>query len=136
MFRELSVVECTKPRTTVAAVSPVSRPDLCTSWRPSSVADVQCLAAFSGCRDISSCANIGGMLDRRLVGYWSDKDMYMAGMEAADIAFRTDGTGWTYWSSAAGGFEVLRFVWRQASRSALTLPCVPRNSGVLEVRAG
>jgi hypothetical protein len=77
-------------------------PDLCTSWRPSSVADVQCLAAFSGCRDISSCANIGGMLDRRLVGYWSDKDMYMAGMEAADIAFRADGAGWTYWSNAAG----------------------------------
>ena len=61
------------------------------------------------------------MLDRRLVGYWSDKDMYMAGMEAADIAFRADGTGWTYWSNAAGGFEILRFVWQQASRSALTL---------------
>jgi hypothetical protein len=91
------------------------------SWRLSSVADVRCFAAFAGCRDISSCANIGGMLDRRLMGYWSDKDMYMAGMEAAEIAFRADGTGWTYWSNAAGGFEVLRFVWRQTSRSALTL---------------
>jgi hypothetical protein len=61
------------------------------------------------------------MLDRRLVGYWSDKHLYMGSMEAADIAFRADGTGWTYWSNAAGGFEVLRFMWRQTSRSALTL---------------
>jgi hypothetical protein len=75
----------------------------------------------SGFRNISSCANIGVMLDRRLVGYWSDKHLYVGGMEGADIAFRADGTGWTYWSNAAGGFEILRFLWRQTSRSALTL---------------
>jgi len=42
-------------------------------------------------------------------------------MAADDIAFRADGTGWTYWCNAAKGFEVMRFTWRQASRSALTL---------------
>jgi hypothetical protein len=33
------------------------------------------------------------MLDERLVGYWSDEDLYQGAMEAADIAFRPDGTG-------------------------------------------
>jgi hypothetical protein len=41
--------------------------------------------------------------DTRLVGYWSDKNLYQGAMEAADIAFRPDGTGWAYWSRAGGG---------------------------------
>jgi hypothetical protein len=45
------------------------------------------------------------------VGYWSDKNLYLGAMEAADIAFRPDGTGWAYWSGAGGGFLVLRFSW-------------------------
>jgi hypothetical protein len=61
------------------------------------------------------------MRDRRLVGYWSDKNLYMGSMAAREIAFRADGTGWTYSCDAAKGFEVVRFTWRQASRSALTL---------------
>jgi hypothetical protein len=55
------------------------------------------------------------------VGYWSDKNLYMGSMAVDEIAFRADGTGWTYWCNAARGFEVVRFTWRQASRSALTL---------------
>jgi hypothetical protein len=60
------------------------------------------------------------MLDARLVGYWSDKHLYLGDMEGTDIAFRADGTGWTYWSNAAGAFEILRFRW-QAPGSALVL---------------
>ena len=35
------------------------------------------------------------VLDARLVGYWSDETSHQGVMEAADIAFRTNGTGWT-----------------------------------------
>jgi len=49
------------------------------------------------------------VLDDRLTGYWSDDDLYLGAMEAAEVAFRTDGTGWTYWSRAGGAFEVRRF---------------------------
>jgi len=55
------------------------------------------------------------------VGYWSDKHLYLGGMEAADIAFCADGTGWTNWSNAARAFEVLRFRWWQTSSSSLIL---------------
>ncbi len=54
------------------------------------------------------------MLDPRLVGYWSDQDLYQGAMEAADIAFRADGTGWTYWSRDGGTFYVLSFSWHTA----------------------
>ena len=57
---------------------------------------------------------MGFMLDPRLVGYWSDQDLYQGAMEAADIAFRADGTGWTYWSRDGGSFYVLRFSWHTA----------------------
>lgn len=61
------------------------------------------------------------MLDGRLTGYWSDEDLYQGAMEAADIAFRADGTGWTYWSRDGGGFEVLRFDWQTAAGLRLTI---------------
>ena len=61
------------------------------------------------------------MLDPRLVGYWSDQDLYQGAMEAADIAFRADGTGWTYWSRDGGTFYVLRFNWHTAANRNLTL---------------
>ncbi len=61
----------------------------------------------------------GVMLDARLVGYWSDEPLYLGAMEATDIAFRADGTGWTYWSNA-GGFEIVRFGW-QATGPSLVL---------------
>ena len=44
---------------------------------------------------MSGCT-IEAVLDERLVGYWPDEDLYQGSMEAADIAFRGDGTGWTY----------------------------------------
>jgi hypothetical protein len=71
--------------------------------------------------EINPGAMMGIMLDTRLVGYWSDKHLYLGGMAAADIAFCADGTGWTNWSNVAGAFEVLRFRWRQTSGSSLTL---------------
>jgi len=52
------------------------------------------------------------MLDSRLVGYWSDEPLYQGDMEFADVAFRADWTGWTYWCNAAGAFEVVRFSWQ------------------------
>jgi hypothetical protein len=60
------------------------------------------------------------MLDAQLAGYWSDRDLTLGGMEGTDIAFGADGTGWTYWSNAAGGFEVCCFTW-QAHGAALAL---------------
>jgi len=54
---------------------------------------------------------VPAMLDDRLIGYWSDEPLYQGSMEAADIAFRSDGTGWTYWSRAGGTFRVDRFSW-------------------------
>jgi hypothetical protein len=54
---------------------------------------------------------MGTVLDPRLVGYWSDEALYQGAMEAADIAFRPDGTGWTYWSRDGGTFYVDRFSW-------------------------
>ena len=49
------------------------------------------------------------MLDGRLVGYWSDRDLYQGAMESAELAFRADGTGWTYWSRSGGPFQVMHW---------------------------
>jgi len=54
---------------------------------------------------------VQAMVDDRLIGYWSDEPLYQGSMEGADIAFRTDGTGWTYWSRDGGTFYVNRFSW-------------------------
>jgi hypothetical protein len=64
---------------------------------------------------------MGDVLDGRLVGYWSDDELYQGAMEAADIAFRADGTGWTYWSRIGGTFYVYRFRWHTAAGRHLTL---------------
>jgi len=75
------------------------------------------------------------MLDARLAGYWSDKDLYLGGMEGTDIAFRADGTGWTYWSNAAGAFEILCFTW-QASGAVLDLYVHEYASGTWNLDGG
>lgn len=64
---------------------------------------------------------MGTVLDPRLVGYWSDEALYQGAMEAADIAFRPDGTGWTYWSRDGGTFDVYRFRWHTTAGHHLTL---------------
>jgi hypothetical protein len=64
---------------------------------------------------------MGTVLDPRLVGYWSDEALYQGAMEAADIAFRPDGIGWTYWSRDGGTFSVDRFTWHTAAGHRLTL---------------
>jgi hypothetical protein len=61
------------------------------------------------------------VLDVRLVGCWSDEALYQGAMEAADIAFRPDGTGWTYWSRDGGTFYVYRFRWHTTAEHHLTL---------------
>src|SRR5690348_16399105 len=69
------------------------------------------------------------MLDTRLAGYWSDDNLYQGAMEAADIAFRPDGTGWTYWSRDGGTFYVLRFNWHTTDDRRLTLDLHEKLSG-------
>jgi hypothetical protein len=64
---------------------------------------------------------MGIVLDPRLVGYWSDQDLYQGAMEAADIAFRPDGAGWTYWSRDGGTFYVDRFRWHTTADNRLIL---------------
>ncbi len=59
--------------------------------------------------------------DARLPGYWSDQDLYMGSMEAVDIAFVADGTGWRYWSNFGGAFNLLLFRWRLRPESVLRL---------------
>jgi hypothetical protein len=64
---------------------------------------------------------MGSVPHARLVGYWSDEPLYQGAMEAADIAFRADGTGWTYWSRSGGTFFVRRFTWHTTAGRQLTL---------------
>jgi len=73
------------------------------------------------------------MLDTRLVGYWSDEDLYLGAMEAADIAFCPDGSGWTYWSRDGGGFSVLRFRWHTTDDRQLALELHEQMSGNREL---
>jgi hypothetical protein len=55
------------------------------------------------------------------VGRWSDENLYIGSMEAADIIFRSDGTGWTYWSRDGGSFYVRRFNWQITPEGRLDL---------------
>jgi hypothetical protein len=76
---------------------------------------------------------MGPVLDARLVGYWSDEPLYQGAMEAADIAFRADGTGWTYWSRDAGTFFVYRFRWHTTAGRRLTLNLHQELSGTWDL---
>jgi hypothetical protein len=71
----------------------------------------------------------------RLVGYWSDEDLYQGAMEAADIAFRPDGTGWTYWSRDGGTFFILRFRWHTTNDQHLTLGLHEKLSGTWDLES-
>jgi hypothetical protein len=73
------------------------------------------------------------VLDDRLVGYWSDETVYQGAMEVTDIAFRRDGTGWTYWSRDGGGFEVFRFSWHTAADHQLTITLHTLLSGIWDL---
>lgn len=77
----------------------------------------------------------GVMLETGLVGYWSDKHLYPGDMEATDIAFCADGTGWTDWTNAAQAFEIMRFRW-QASGSTLVLHLHEYVSGTWNLDGG
>lgn len=69
------------------------------------------------------------MSDARLVGYWSDENLYQGSMEAADIAFGPDGNGWACWSRDGGAFFILRFNWQAGQDGQLTLDLRQRLSG-------
>jgi hypothetical protein len=73
------------------------------------------------------------VLDERLVGLWSDEDLYQGDMEAADIAVRSDGTGWTYWSRDGGSYYVLRFGWHTDANLDLTLDLHENLSGIWDL---
>ncbi|NED96387.1 hypothetical protein G1H11_13835 [Phytoactinopolyspora alkaliphila] len=52
------------------------------------------------------------MIDTDLLGYWSDDGRRSGAAEANDMAFRDDGSGFTYWARIVGGtFTVERFTW-------------------------
>lgn len=76
---------------------------------------------------------MGDVLDARLAGYWSDEELYLGAMEAADIAFRPDGTGWTYWSRDGGAFYILRFRWQTTGGQQLTLGLHQELSGTWDL---
>jgi len=63
----------------------------------------------------------GTVIDTRLVGYWSDRDLYLGSPEDSDIAFRPNGSGWAYWSKWGGVFMVLRFAWHTTADARLVL---------------
>ena len=56
-------------------------------------------------------------------------------MEAADIAFRADGTGWTYWPGSGGTFFVRRFTWHTTAGRQLTLDLHRELSGTWDCNA-
>jgi hypothetical protein len=52
------------------------------------------------------------LIDTDLLGYWSDDGRRSGAAEANDMAFRNDGSGFTYWVRIVGGtFTVERFSW-------------------------
>jgi hypothetical protein len=72
-------------------------------------------------------------VDDKLIGYWSDQPVYQGDMEAADLAFRSDATGWTYWSRDGGGFDVYRFSWHTSGQRQLTLAMEQELSGTWDL---
>jgi hypothetical protein len=78
----------------------------------------------------------GQVPDERLLGYWSDKNLYPGDMEAADVVFRADGVGWVYWYGAGMGFEVLRFTWQAESGHGLTVRLQEYASGTWDLDDG
>jgi hypothetical protein len=73
------------------------------------------------------------MLEPEIAGYWTEKYLDPGGMESADIAFSCDGTGWVYWSNAAGAFEVLRFSWHAPEVGQLTIRIYEYASGTWQL---
>jgi hypothetical protein len=63
------------------------------------------------------------------VGYWSDEDLYLGVMEAADIVFGPDGNGWVYWSRDGGGYFIVRFGWHAVDGRELVLGLREKLSG-------
>jgi hypothetical protein len=59
-------------------------------------------------------------MDVRLVGYWSESELYPGSPEYTELGFRADGTGWQYWSSWSTAFAVHRFDWQTAGPGRLT----------------
>ncbi|MEU0534394.1 hypothetical protein [Amycolatopsis tolypomycina] len=47
----------------------------------------------------------------KLIGYWSEQEVYPSDPEYSDLGFRADGTGWMYWASWSKEFLVRRFRW-------------------------
>jgi hypothetical protein len=61
------------------------------------------------------------VIDTSLVGYWSDDIMYSGAMEANDLTFRADGSGFTYWARIGDVFEVDRFDWHVTAEGNLRI---------------
>jgi hypothetical protein len=78
---------------------------------------------------VADISTMKGVLDKRLVGYWSDKNLQIGSMEGADVAFRADGYGWVHWSNFGGGFFIMRFSWDVAEGARLTLAIYEELSG-------
>lgn len=54
----------------------------------------------------------GDVLDHAIHGLWSTLPLYLGAMEANDVAFLADGTGWFGWSNALVDCEARRFTWQ------------------------
>jgi len=59
-------------------------------------------------------------MDARLVGYWSESEVYPGSPEYTELGFRADGSGWLYWSSWSTEFAVHRFAWHAPEPGRLT----------------
>lgn len=60
-------------------------------------------------------------VNARLVGYWSESELYPGSPEYTELGFRADGTGWQYWSSWSTEFAVHRFDWAEPEPGRLAL---------------
>src|SRR3569833_3497088 len=59
-------------------------------------------------------------MDSRLVGYWSEAEVYPGSTEYTELGFRADGSGWQYWSSWSTTFCVHRCSWHVPAPGRLT----------------
>jgi hypothetical protein len=55
---------------------------------------------------------LSDVIDKDLTGHWSERDLDPHSVELGEVAFRSDGTGWLYWSSWSKSFSLHRFTWQ------------------------
>lgn len=67
-----------------------------------------------------------------LVGLWDSGPYAYGVMESGQLALLPNGTGWSTWSNAAGGMELIRLAWRRLDTAAISIKEIELTSGTWE----